>query len=807
MRNVFESIVRDVRYASRALAHDPGFTVVAIATLALGLGANTAIFAVLYNAVLRPLPYERADSLVHVRRFVTTDERGPRPSAFSYENFVSLSRETGAFEVLAAYGREPLTLGGRHAERVIAEIVSPAYLSMLGVTPAVGRAFDSSDDRAGAEPVVLLSHALWRSRFAGQPDIAGRPVRLNGIALTVAGVAHEGFKGDSGGAELWIPARTALDVLRLEPSFEIIGRLGAGVPQAQASGEVRDFVARLPRSARATVEGIAVPLASTRRDPKLGAVLAVLYGAVTFIVLIACANVANLLLARGIRRGREIAIRLSLGAGRGAILRQLLTESLLLAVAGAGAGLLLAVWILDLLAALQPAANAYVWPTFARGLDADAFTINPTIILFSGGLAIATTIIFGVLPARVISRPAVRDALNTDATSWGLRRGGAPWRALVAAQVALVLVLLAGAGLMLRSFGRLVERPIGIDPHGITTFRVSLPFERYKGPEAAMAFFARLDERIAALPSVESVTRLRHLPLIERGTVTTLRVEGSEATYHAGFNAVDPEFFRLFGVTLREGRFFTATDGAGTPPVAILTETAARNLFGTASAIGRRITAMGPAEVVGVIADIRYEPQRPQLPIVGDVYVNMRQRPAASAYIALRTGGNARDQIAVIRATVAELDPELPIFDVTTMSERLRSVQSYARFTTMMLTAFAAVALALALIGIYGTVGYAVASRRREVGIRMALGATRASVVGLFLRDGLAICAAGAAAGLVLAFPLMRTMRSVLFETAPTDPVAFAAACVVIGIAAAAACTIPARRAASVDPSITLRQP
>lgn len=796
----------DVRHAARALARDRGFTAAAILTLALGFGANTAIFAVLYNAVLRPLPYERAGSLMHVRRFITSDERGPRPVTFSYADYLGMARDTRAFESIAAYAREPLTLGGMgYAERITAEIVSPTYFSTLGVAVPVGTPFDPGADRRAAQPAAILSHALWAARFSRRADIVGTPIRLNGAMLTVAGVAADGFRGDSGRADLWIAAATARDVLRLDPSFEIIARRRSGVAPAQADGDVRAFVAGRPRPGNARIEGTAVPLATTRRDPKLGTVLAILYAAVLFIVLIACANVANLLLARGVRRRREMAIRLSLGASRWTIVRRLLMESLLVSAAGCAFGLVIGIWILHALAAFQPAAHAYVWPTFSRGLDTEVFAIAPHVYVFSIGFALATTLLFGLLPAGLVSRDALRDVLSTDASAWSLRRANGPWRGVVAAQVALVLVLLAGAGLMVRSFVRLLDRPLGIDGRGIMTCRVNLPYERYK-PPAAGAFFERLRDRIAAIPGVETVARVRHLPLIERGTVTPLRVAGSDASLHAGFNAVDPEFFKMFGVSLREGRVFDAHDGPAAPPVIIVTESTARNLFGTASAIGRRLSAMGTAEVVGVIRDIHYEPQRPQLPIVGDVYVSMRQRDTLSAYVAVRSSGDPRNLLPSIRAVVAELDPELPVYDVTTMPDRLRSVQSYARFTTLVLTAFAGLALVLAVIGIYGTVGYAVASRRREIGIRMALGAQRASVIRLFLREGLLMCAGGAVAGVILAFMLTRVMRSVLYETAPTDPIALGAAVLLVIVAAAVACSVPARRAASVDPSITLRQ-
>jgi predicted permease len=495
-----------------------------------------------------------------------------------------------------------------------------------------------------------------------------------------------------------------------------------------------------------------------------------------------------------------------LGADRAAVARQLLTESLLLSLVGAGLGFLLAVWTLDGLAALRPAADTNVWPTYARALDLDSFVASAPVGLFTLGLALLTTALCGLLPAWRTCRLDVQATLRVDTAAWGPKREGRPWRIVIAAQVALVLVLLTSAGLTIRSLARLVDRPIGIDPRGLLTFRVNLPAETYDRA-AATAFFDRLRARIGSLPDVQGVARIRHVPIIERGTVTEVRIDSSADRHYVGYNAVDPEFFRLFRVPLLAGRFFEARDAA-LQPVAIVTESAARQMFGKATPLGRRITAMGTtAEIVGVIADVRYEPQRPQLPLAGDVYVDFeQQRGASGAYMAIRTGGDPRHQLPALRRAVAELDPEVPLYDAVTMADRLQSVRSYARFTTFVLLASAVLALSLAIVGIYGTLGYAVASRRREVGIRMALGARRSHVVGLFLRDGLKTCAIGMALGLPLAIASARAMRILLYEIAPGDPLAFAVAVVLLVSAATLACLLPSHRAAAVDPNLVLRE-
>ena len=807
---VADQFVRDFKYGARVFVRQPGFAAVSVLTLALGTGANIAIFTVLYNAVLRPLPYPEPDRLLRLERTVTTDERGPRVVGFD-PKIVELARESRSFEALASYARQTFTLtGAGDADRIAGEIVSASYFSTLGVTPSMGRLFLDEEDRTpGLHPVAVVSESLWRSRLSGRLDVVGSLVHLNRVPLTIVGVVPSSFKGESGEASLWIPRMMEAAVLHDQGAVftAVVGRLRPGATAAEANAEVRRAVAGMPDATRLAMTGSAVPLAESRRAPRLSRMLAVLFGAVSFVVLIACVNLANLLLARGIGRRREIALRLSLGAGRGAIVRQLLTESLMLSLAGAGIGLLFAVWSMDALALLRPHDNTAVWPTYLRQVDAEAFAINTAVCLFSLGLAIVTTLLFGLVPALQASRADVQESLKVDTeNASGSRRIGRMWRALVATEVALVLILLAGAGLMLRSFDRLLARPAGIDARGILTFRVALPADAYN-PAGADAFFTRLLPRVAALPGVDSVARARHLPVRERGTVTGVKIDGGPDTDFVGYNAVDPAFFRVFRVRLLAGRLFDERDAASAPPVVLVGESAARDLFGTHSPLGHRLVVMGSsAEIVGVIADVRYEPQRPQLPIGGDIYVSLRQRAPLGAYVALRTGGDPRRHVPALRKIFAELDPALPLYEIRTMEEYASSVQSYARFTTLLLAIFAVLALALAVIGIYGTVSYAIASRRREIGIRMALGASKPDVLGMMLREGLTVCAIGLAFGLLGALLAARAMRTVLYEISPADPLALTVAILVLAATAGVACFIPARRAASVSPIVALRR-
>ena len=811
--------VRDFQHGLRIFARNPGFAAIAVLTLALGIGANTAIFTVLYNAVLQPLPYPDADRLVRVQALAVGGQRGTRVIAFSYPEYLDVVRENRSFDSLAAYARQTFTLTGTgDADRVSGEIVSPDYFRILGVAIAVGRSFNAEDDRApGSHPVVIVSDAFWRTRLQGRPDAIGATIRLNGVALDIVGVAPAWFKGESGLAEVWIPMMMAPAVLRSDSVLtfrpehwhEILGRLRDGVTVAQADEDVRRVVALMPDqqlSADQQMTATAVSLAQSKRDPALQSTLRILFGAVSVIVLIACVNLANLLLARGVSRQKEIAMRLSLGASRWAIVRQLLTECLTLSLASAAVGVLFATWGLRVLEVFRPDDSAAIWPAYTRELDAQAFNVPGTMWLFSLALGAITTIIFGLAPALQASRPDVQQALKAEPESWSGRHGAGRLRqALIAAQVAMVVVLLAAASLMLRSFDRLLARPLGMDPANILTFRVSLPSATYDAA-AATAFFDRLAERIQALPEVESVARVRHLPIRERGTVTTARIDTEQDMHYVGYNVVDPAFFQIFRTTLVAGEVFDARADRSTPPVAVITESAARQLFGGAGALGHRITAMGlPATVVGVIKDVHYEPQRQQLSVAGDVYVSLRQRLAGGGYVTIRTRTEPPRLAPAVRKVVAELDAAVPLYELRTMDEHLAATQSSPRFTTLLLSAFAALALALAAIGIYGTLSYTVASRRREIAIRMALGADRSQVVGSVLRQGLMVCGVGLAVGLPLALAAARVMRMLLYEVGPSDPAAFAMALIVMAITAGLSCFLPARRAADADPVATLR--
>jgi putative ABC transport system permease protein len=799
-----DAVARDIRYAARLFVRQRGFALLAVVTLALGTGVNTAIFTVLYNTVLRSLPYPDAERLVRLERTVTTDQRGPREVGFDAA-FLRAARNSSAFETLASYARQTFTVsGGGDADRVVGEIVSSTYFAMLGIAPVAGRSFSGEDDAPG-RPVALISEALWRSRFSGQSDILGATLNLNRVPLTIVGIVPSSFRGESGTANVWIPSAMEEDVLHGQEvlSTAIIGRLRRGVTAAQSSGEVQRLVSALPDASRLSMTGRVVPLDESRYDPRLRSTLLVLFAAVSFVLLIACVNLSNLLLARGLGRRREIAVRLSLGARRATVVRQMLVECLVLSVAGTAVGLLLATWGLDALSALRPQDDTAVWPTHLQQFQAGAFRVSPGVGVFACALAVLSTVIAGIVPALQASRTDTQPTLKVDTESWSAdRKAGRTWRVLIASQVALVLVLLTAAGMTLRSFDRLLARPIGVEPRNVLTFRVALPADVY-GRDAANDFYDRLLARVGGLPGVVSVGRVRHLPIRERGTVTSVRIDADPERRYVGFNTADAAFEPLFGVRLLSGRTFDQRDVDNGPPVALVSASVRRQLFPSADPLGHRITVMGTtAEIVGVVADVHYEPQKPQMPIAGDVYLSSR----TSGTIALRTDREPRGYVSAVRRIVAEIDPAVPVADVKTLEDYLSGVQSYARFTTMLLVAFAALALVLAMVGVYGTLSYAVGSRRREIGIRMTLGATRGEVIAMMLRGGLTVCGVGLLIGVPLSLIAARAMRAVLYETSPSDPIVIAAAILLLALAATAACFIPARRAAAVDPAVALRR-
>jgi predicted permease len=810
-----EELARDVRYGLRQFGRSPGFTAAAVLTLALGLGANTAIFTVLYSVVLKPLPYSDPGGIVKV--YLTIDAhqgRGERTIGFSYPKFEELRRIDTLFASMAGYALRSSTLTApAPADRISSEFVSRAYFRILGVPAALGRTFlDEEDATAGAHAAAVIGDGLWRERFGADPAAIGKTIRLDDIPFTIVGVAPKGFKGDSGHADLWVPLATAGQGSmknRREHWFEVIARLKPGVTPSQASAEVKAVMRSLERlqpsgGANSVWDAGAMPLAESKLDRKLARGLVILYAAVGFVLLIACANLANLTMARLAGRQREIALRVALGAGRGSLVRQFLVENVMLALGGGAAGLLLAMWGMKLLERLRPVESDYGgWPSYLRAIDPESLRMTAPVLAFAVALSVLAGLLFGLAPALRAARGDAGEVL----------KGGALWRparhrlanlrgVLLAGQMALVVVLLAGAGLTIRGFARLVQTPLGIRAENVLTFRVDLPRRKYQG-KAAMQNMDRLLARFGNLPGVEAAVASEDLPVRTRSTVTPVQVESGPQNQYIGLHYVGPGFFRVFRIPMRAGRTFTERDRDGSQ-VAILSERAARLLFPAENPIGRHIHVnLGEdCEVVGVVAEVQYGNQAQQLAIVGDAF---RPPRSGGGYVALRVAGNPKGLIPAVRRIVAELEPEAPVFDARTMEEHVFAANSSARFSTVLLGMFAGLALALAVVGIYGVFSYAVAARTREFGIRIASGARARDILKLVIGDGAVLCAAGLAAGLPAALAATRTLGSLLYDVKPGDRATYLAASAVLVATALAACLFPALRATKIDPVVALR--
>ncbi len=800
-------LLLDLRYAVRSLLRRPGFAAVAVATLALGIGANTAIFSVIHGLLLEPPPYAEPERLVIGRE----TNRG-QETEVSVANFVDLDRAAGSYDALAAYRWTSFNLAGgdERPERVEAGMATADLFAVLGVAPRLGRGLAPGPDLgdAGTPPrEVVLGPGLWQRRFASDPDVVGTTLRLDGETFTVVGVLAEAlhlpFVAE---AELWVPmALFARDEGRGNHSnMAMAGRLAPGVPMAAAQQELTEVYARLAEEYPGTNIDVSAQLAplAERLVEDLRPAALVLWGAVGFVLLIACANLANLMLTRAAGRQRELSVRRALGAGRLRLVRQLLTESTVLGIAGGAAGLLLAAWGVELL-------RGAVGP----GPRADRLVIDPTVLLFTLGLALATGLVVGLVPAWTASRRAAAAGLAEGGRGGGPDRAGRRLRQLlVAAEVAMALVLLIGAGLMIDSFRKLRQVDPGFETEHLLVADVLLPGAAYDSDEKRLAFFERLRERLAARPGVTGVAVASPLPLMHSSSASSFAVEGRSYEYGENpsirWSKVTAGYFELMGVPLRAGRTFEERDGPGAPGVIVVDTLTAERQWPGEDAVGQRIRLSWQEEdewmtVVGVVAPVHHldldEPPQPH------VYFPLAQLPAGGGHVGVATRGEPLELADAVREEVAALDPNLPVGDVASMEEQRHGGLEEYWYPMLLLGLFAALALALAALGIYGVMSYAVAQRTREIGVRMALGAAREQVVRMVLGEGARVVAAGAAAGLVAGLALARVMAGLLYEVAPGDPVSLTVVTLVLATVAFTACLLPARRAASVDPMEALR--
>ena len=803
---------QDLRYGLRTMRRGPGFTAAAVLTLALGIGANSAIFSVVNAVLLRPLPYPNAGRLVRIRR---VDPRGGNVGGtVSYPNFTDFREQAPGLEHAAAYSDSYAWLGGGgEPERIEGVYASADLFPTLGVSPALGRAFTPEEDRPGAPLVAVISHGLWQRRFGSDGGIIGREILLDGDKTTVVGVMPRGFNFPLGrkSNDFWVPLGSSgygeMLKNRRANNHSVIASLRQGVAVGQAQAELDAVNERLASQYPEANAGAAARVTELQSDlvGDVRPALLVLLASVSFVLLIACANVANLLLARAAARGREMALRTALGATRGRIVRQMLTESLLLSAAGGAAGLLVASWALPLLVAADPG-------NIPRVSEID---LDPRVLAFALFVSLLTGVLFGLAPALKVSRPD----LNKSLKGGGRGSAGGPARSrvrslLIVSEVALSLVLLVGAGLLIRSFVALLGTPPGYDPSQVLTATLDVSRAVYPEPER---FFQQVGARVRELPGVEAAGMTSLPPLSASDTSVEFRIEGRPEPQPGSAPvarplAIDEDFFRAMRVPVRKGRALGEQDTGRSLKVVVVNEELARRYFPGEDPIGKRLilyhtyakSEPAPYEVVGVVSDVRHRGLN--VPASPEFYVSYLQMAPPRMTLVVRSATpNVAGLAASVRGAITEVDRGALVWDLRQMDERLAESVAPQRFNTLLLGLFALVALALAATGILGVMSYTVAARTHEIGIRLALGATRADILRLVVGRGMLLTLGGVASGTAAALGLTRLMSSLLYGVSTTDPVTFVVVAALISVVALIACYVPARRATQVDPLIAMR--
>jgi putative ABC transport system permease protein len=803
---MLETLAQDLRYGLWMMLKNPGFTAVVVLTLALGIGANTAIFTVVNAVLLQPLPFHEPEQLVRVWRSSAEGDQ----TALSFPDFADIRTQQTVFERMAAWGSSDCTLTGQGDPVNLSGLVVTAELfPLLGVMPQLGRGFTPEEDQAGNR-AVILSHNLWQNRFDSDPNVAGKTVTINSQSYNVAGVMPAEFKFpiQNDPVDLWVSLGTDPRIAaRGRLSFSAIGRLKPNVTAPQAEAAVRVIVENLARQHTESSDFLSARVLPFHqdvvRDVRLGLLL--MFGAVGCVLLIACANVANLLLQRATTRRKEIAIRAALGAGRWRIFRQLLTESLLLALGGGAIGWLLAMWLTKLLISLAPSG-------LPRAPESGLAVLGFAVLV-----SLATGVIFGLAPALQAAKTDLNEALKDGAKGGGGARSNRFRNALVVVEVALTLMLLVCSGLLLNSFLRLQRVDPGFDSHNVLTFRIDLPSNRYSQQTQVAPFYQQLISRIEAAPGVKSVSAISHLPLSSYRGRTGFSIEGiasptdDPAPYPTDFRSVTPGYFKTMGVQLIKGRDFTSRDGLRSTQVAIINEALARRYFPNQDPLGKRIRpGIGiddrgwlMREIVAVVSDSKHGSLREEPPPY--IYLPHGQFPRHGMTLVVRAASDPKALIGVVQKEAHTLDSELPVFSIRTLDQYLASSVAEPKFSALLLGLFAGLALILSCIGLYGVMSYAVAQRTRELGIRMALGAQPRDALKLVIRQGIGLALLGAAIGSAGAAGLTRMMKGWLFGVSPTDPLTFAVAALLLTVVALLSCWIPARRATKVDTITVLR--
>jgi putative ABC transport system permease protein len=802
-RGVDPMLMQDLRFAARMLWKNRGFTLTAVAVLALTIGATTAMFSIVQGVLLQPLPFAQPERIVRIHE---TNPRGR--VTVSPPNFVDWQAQNRTFSAMAAYDEVVVTLfDGTSPERVDAALVGADMFDVLGVTPLVGRTFTRDEVRPNGPRVVVLGHALWQRLFGGRRDVLGTAVTIDAERYEVIGIMPRGFTFPDG-YDLWLPLAFTASELRPNQRgahyVEAVGRLEPGVTREQAQADVSAIEQQIAQvSDKVQGYGIWVEPIFDATIGEYRRPLWMLLGAVVCVLLIGCANISNLLLARASTRRSEMSVRAALGASRWRIVRQLLAESTLLSLAGGAAGLLLALWTSRTLATLLPSDVP----------RSPSVTLDTAVLVFATAISILAGIVFGVMPALDASRGDLATSLREARRDGGGQSRQRLRATLVAAEVALAVVLLAAAGLALRSFERLSRIDPGFDGRGTLMMDLVLPAASYPDDESIVRFYQGYVERLAAQPGVISAGAVSAPPLGRGGFGGTFSLIGTpepEEEPRSQVRAVTPGYLETVRIPLRRGRLLTAADRAGAPPVAVVTEAAARKYWPGADPVGQRIrlhvSTTAPEkerEIVGVVGDVRsgrIEAQPAPL-----VYVPHAQYVFEFMTVFARTGGDPMALAAAARTQLAALDPQIAPGRIVSADTLVERAVAQPRFRMRLLGAFAATALVLAALGLYGVMAFAVSQRRSEIGLRIALGAGRREVIGLVLRQGMMAVAAGMAVGLAGAFAFTRLMRTLLFDIEPFDPPTFASVLVLLAAVAAFACYVPARRAAAVDPLVALR--
>jgi predicted permease len=803
-----ESLWQDVRYGARLLAKNPGFAVIAIITLALGIGASAAIFSVVNSVLLRPLPFPQPDRLVRV--WEANPKRGYVRNVVNPLNFLDWHEQNRSFGPMAAVAGGSVNLNfGNVPITVPALAVTPEFFSVLGVKPLLGRTFIDDDGIPGHDARVILTYEFWLEHFGGDPAVVNRAIQVDDAPKLIVGVLPQGFAVPNMKASLWMPfplVRNA-DFAKHGRYLRVVARLKPGVTIEQAQQDMEHVVAYTAQVRPnfnsgwgAIVNPMLKDVTSDVRRP-----LFVLFSAVGFVLLIACANVANLLLMRGVRRSREIAVRTALGAGRARVVRQLFVESLLLASAGALGGIAIARWALRALLALIPETSHL--PRM------ESIRVDSAVFLFALALAFGTTVLFGLLPALRLSRVNLQDTLKQATARGGIGGNRVLRQSLVVAEIALALLLTVGAGLLLRSFQRLTAVDLGFNADHLVSLGVAISRVKYDDPPRQARYLERLLEEIRETPGVRAASTTDYLPLANELVAGSCFALGTQEPVNSAtapgsqFLVISPGYFDTMGTPFLSGRDFNESDTLKSPSAAVVNQAFASKFFPKGDALGKQLgvcwSVQNPVQIVGIVADSR-QTKLKDAPAPAIYLANM-QAPLGGAALVVRATGDPQQVLRSVETAIHRVDPDQPITDVRTMDDVFSESASDARFQVVLLVIFAGLAVSLAMIGVYGVVSYSVGQRTQEIGVRMAMGAAATSIARMVLREALALSMLAVAIGLAGAVALTHVMESLLYETTPTDPITLTAAAVAVLLVATLAALLPARRAMQVDPMVALR--